>query len=411
MSSKNELGLYLYSRTLKEKEDTPIDEYRHGLFVDDQENEDIQEDYLFIKEDCYLFRELNDIKVYKSHSEHQANAESIFHVKVKVNDDNNNSKKFQISNPLFNKYLLYPYIRDINIIKNKLYYVINREHDDDRNGRKNYNEDIKENDDYSLNKNDIIKIEPMIYIVRELNDENKDKVNDIEFMNKNKNENQIFDTCTNPKTLDISNFCEHIVNDLKNIGSSTYEEKKKWIKDRLIHYQSDKVSNYKIKLLKCEKCKEKNIYPLEFKLPDDEKIHKLIEIEKPRNKNYMRLESLEQIGKDKNEEGNELLIKNIHIVELIEEGEKIYIGRRDDTDIKIDNNKVSKYHAVLIYHNGKVFIKNLSEKMETLVLIKTISQDLEIKDKKEIFLQAGRTLFEAKIMTEKEYEEIKAQNE
>lgn len=411
MSSKNELGLYLYSRTLKEKEDTPIDEYRHGLFVDDPENEDIQEDYLFIKEDCYLFRELNDIKVYKSHSEHQANAESIFHVKVKVNDDNNNSKKFQISNPLFNKYLLYPYIRDINIIKNKLYYVINREHDDDRNGRKNYNEDIKENDDYSLNKNDIIKIEPMIYIVRELNDENKDKVNDIEFMNKNKNENQIFDTCTNPKTLDISNFCEHIVNDLKNIGSSTYEEKKKWIKDRLIHYQSDKVSNYKIKLLKCEKCKEKNIYPLEFKLPDDEKIHKLIEIEKPRNKNYMRLESLEQIGKDKNEEGNELLIKNIHIVELIEEGEKIYIGRRDDTDIKIDNNKVSKYHAVLIYHNGKVFIKNLSEKMETLVLIKTISQDLEIKDKKEIFLQAGRTLFEAKIMTEKEYEEIKAQNE
>ena len=70
------------------------------------------------------------------------------------------------------------------------------------------------------------------------------------------------------------------------------------------------------------------------------------------------------------------------------------------------NTNVSSKHAVIIFLNGKVILKNISEKLNTSVLIKTIKEDLEIKEK-EIYLEAGRSFIEAKIMTKEEYEKIK----
>ena len=421
MDEKEKIGLYLYARTCPEKSGEPS---RHGIFSSSKN--DITEHY-FIQEDSYLFRENNNVKVYKSHSEHGMNAESIFRVKV----DNNH---FKISTPFLSR-LKPPFVKLINNLKNNLYYVMNSYSEDDNQKKNRNNNNNEENDDdYYLNENDIIKIGNMIYIVRKLfiksnannndNEKDKDKVYDIESLNKNKS--PIFDTCfmkkfdekiiselTNikePTSLNLPkeafNYCFHIIDDIKD--SENFETKKKLLAARINinETKNGNVTNFIIDLLKCEKCEETTyLYPLRFLLPNDEKLYELIEIKEPENTNYLILESLEEVAQNKNEIEN--LKKHIHVVKLTEEGQKFYIGRDNECDIKIwsKNLNVSSKHAVIIFLNGKVILKNMSKKMKTSVLIKTIKEDLEIK-KKKIYLEAGRSRFEAKIMTKKEYEKI-----
>ena len=423
MDEKGGIGLYLYVQTYKEKSGSSSNQGIFAFFEKEIESEDF-----FIQEGCYLFRENNNIKVYKSHSEHGMNAESIFRVKV----DNNH---FKISTPFLSR-LKPPFVKLINNLKNNLYYVMNSYSEDDKRINKN------ENDDYYLNENDIIKMGNMIYIVRKLfiksndnnndneRDKNKDKVYDIESLNKDKS--PIFDTCfmkkfdekiiselTNikePTSLNLPKeafyYCFHIINDIKD--SIEIEKKKKYFNGRVIitETKNKNVTNYIFDLFKCEKCKETtnltHLYPLRYMLPNDEKIYELIEIKEPENTNYLILESLEEIAQNEKKEVKENLKKYIHVVKLTEEGQKFYIGRGDKSDIKMDpkNTNVSSKHAVIIFLNGKVILKNISEKLNTSVLIKTIKEDLEIKEK-EIYLEAGRSFIEAKIMTKEEYEKIK----
>lgn len=423
MDEKEEIGLYLYAQTYKEKSGGSS---KHGIFAF-VENEIESEDF-FIQEGCYLFRENNNIKVYKSHSEHGMNAESIFRVKV----DNNH---FKISIPFLSR-LKPPFVKLINNLKNNLYYVMNSYPEDDNKKKKRFR---TENDDYYLNENDIIKIGNMIYIVRKLfiksnannndneRDKDKDKVYDIEYLNKDKS--PIFDTCfmkkfdekiiselTNikePTSLNLPkeafNYCFHIINYIKD--SITIEKKKKCFSERIsiTETKNKNVTNYIFDLFKCEECKETtHLYPLRYLLPNDEKLYELIEIKEPENTNYLILESLEEVAQNEKEKVKENLKKYIHVVKLTEEGQTFYIGRGDKSDIKLDsdNKKVSSKHAVIIFLNGKVILKNISEKLNTSVLIKTIKEDLEIKEK-EIYLEAGRSFIEAKIMTKEEYEKIK----
>lgn len=418
MDEKGEIGLYLHIQTYKEKSGSSSNQ---GFFAF-IENEIEREDF-FIQEGCYLFREINNIKVYKSHSEHGMNAESIFRVKY----DNNH---FKISTPYLSR-LKPPFVKLINNLKNNLYYVMNSYSEDDNRINK------KENDDYYLNENDIIKMGNMIYIVRKLfiksnvnnndteRDKDKDKVYDIESLNKDKS--PIFDTCfmkkfdekiiselTNikePTSFNLPkeafNYCFHIINNIKD--SRKIEEKKKGFNGRvsITETKNKNVTNYIFDLFNCDDCKEStHLYPLRYLLPNDEKLYELIEIKEPENSNYLILESLEQVAQNNKEKEN--LKKHIHVVKLTEEGQKFYIGRDEEFDIKLwsDNKLVSSKQAVIIFLNGKVILKNISKKMNTSVLIKTIKEDLEIKEK-EIYLEAGRSFIEAKIMSKKEYEEIK----
>ena len=111
----------------------------------------------------------------------------------------------------------------------------------------------------------------------------------------------------------------------------------------------------------------------------------MIEIERPNFKNYIILESLNQMKEDKN-------IKSIHIITL-EDQMKITLGRGFETDIRINDISVSRMHASLLFSNGQMKLRDLKSKFGTLTLIK---KDFEVINKK-INLQIGRTYLEAVI--------------
>lgn len=125
----------------------------------------------------------------------------------------------------------------------------------------------------------------------------------------------------------------------------------------------------------------------------NENIYDLIDIDRPRDKNYIILESLNQM-KDNNN------IKSIHVI-ILEEQNKIVMGRGHESDVRINDISVSRSHAILTFKNGKICIRDLKSKFGTLVLIK---KDLQIFEKKTIQLQIGRTYLETHSKNYKEYE-------
>jgi len=118
----------------------------------------------------------------------------------------------------------------------------------------------------------------------------------------------------------------------------------------------------------------------------------LIDIERPKDKNYIILESLNQMKENNN-------IKSIHVI-CLDEQNKIIMGRGHESDVRINDISVSRSHATLSFLNGKIKIRDLKSKFGTLVLIK---KDLPILEKK-IQLQIGRTYLETCSKSYKEYE-------
>jgi pSer/pThr/pTyr-binding forkhead associated (FHA) protein len=92
-------------------------------------------------------------------------------------------------------------------------------------------------------------------------------------------------------------------------------------------------------------------------------------------------------------------IKSIHVI-LLDETNKITMGRGHESDVRINDISVSRSHATLTFENGKIRIRDLKSKFGTLVLIK---KDLNILESK-IQLQIGRTYLEACSRNFKEYE-------
>jgi len=121
-------------------------------------------------------------------------------------------------------------------------------------------------------------------------------------------------------------------------------------------------------------------------------IYDLIDIERPKQKNYIILESLNQM-KDNNN------IKSIHVINLDEQS-KIIMGRGHESDVRINDISVSRSHAILTFLNGRIRIRDLKSKFGTLVLIK---KDLLILEKK-IQLQISRTYLETCSKSYKDYE-------
>ena len=119
----------------------------------------------------------------------------------------------------------------------------------------------------------------------------------------------------------------------------------------------------------------------------------------------MILESFEDRFADQ-----EMKNKSVHIVEL--NGDDINIGRNDNNDIILKDKVVSGKHAIIKYNKekGKYFIKNLSLHSGTIVLLHPEKNILEFKYNKDnpkpMFFQANKTLFEAGIMTLKEFKSL-----
>lgn len=106
----------------------------------------------------------------------------------------------------------------------------------------------------------------------------------------------------------------------------------------------------------------------------------MIDFEKPEDKNYMILESLNQM-----KDGNNY--KSIHIVNLEPEN-KIVLGNGYGADMRINDISVSRLHGTIYLDpiSNKILLKGLGSKFGTLVLIK---QEFPIT--KKVSLQIGRS--------------------
>ena len=161
------------------------------------------------------------------------------------------------------------------------------------------------------------------------------------------------------------------------------------------------IYSYKCENFNCEVCQDP--YPLKFKVcfekgeglnktEQNEKTFCLIDgLDQPENVNYMILESLTNVKKDKlNKIKN---IKNIFIVKLNER--EVSIGRSDINDIIDTDSSISRINAVLKYDKniGKVSIINKG-RYGVSILIK---KNVKLEKGQKIYFQVGKTYIKAEV--------------
>ena len=372
-----------------------------------------KEDKTIIKESQFVVRDKNN--KYMSKKQH-----------ADINFRNGDDIIFLIDKVTNNTYMLVNIVRkklkmtqyNFNNIDNKLWYVIKKEGCEDQS---------KSNEEYYLQKYDIIKLGRVKYIVKDICIINEGEGNpalpfgyNISNLNSNKGPifNIVFELENDKDYIDINEkstpsnnnktkcyICNNYHKVLSNTNSETDDGENFLIKicncdNKYYHYKCLKAyvqnsieSNTKdydysieIKNFGCEKCSVQ--FPSHFKLPKVDKKYDLFDIQVP-DCDYMILESL-----DYKKEAN--YYKSIHVIKLSKE--IISIGRDNESDIVFKDISISRDHAVLKYEKekGKVFIQNRSKKFGTSVLIK---EPFKVLDKK-IFLQVGRTYIECYLSRE-----------
>lgn len=345
-----------------------------------------------IEESTYIILKMgtNVLRAEKqSDIEAKENEKFLFRVKKEENFD------YLLENPSVFNYSEY----NTESLNNKLWYTINSENlEPNNNSKKN----MFINEDYYLSENDIMKFGNIKYIVKQikLNKDNEIKEKkdiNIDFypsfhtyyFTESKDEKDRIIKCEICKGS-ICNEDNPIIK-FCSCNYLHYECLKKNIESNMYNINNDKVENYYFTNLKCKTCDF--IFPLRFKL--SEKKYELIKIDTPVNGDYIILESIEKkifYG----------YTKLIHVIKL--ETEQIKIGRnKNKNDMIICDPSVSKEHALLIYKNEKILIKNLSKKFGTSVFVKNA---INIEDKL-IQIQTGKIMFETKKMKYKEFNEFK----
>lgn len=383
------LGLYLNLKTFNTD--------KKGLFSLAPDR--IKTNLYFIEKKTFFFRnEYNNINTYEQHGENLNSEESL--ISVGIGND------FKVTSPFYMKSLYQPTEHNFNLIMNKMWYVVNKNVDTNEIINKS------ENEDYYILPGDIIKLGTIIYIFSEIFLKNgggevgggNEEKNIYDIRSLNKNKGMIFDICSQPKIINKTNYCGHIYFDLKEgKNSKKFEEIKNHLNIQKI--RNGKVTKYECTLYECQQCKK--FYPLRFKLSENSEVIDFIEIDKPQDRNYIILESVEKwLDRDKTDMP---VIKFFYVITLTGEDEEITIGRKkNDNDIETPDEEmtISRNQAVLKYikNKGKFLLKNKSDTSYTLVLIK--NSDILISDKKEIYLQLGTTLIEAKVIKKKEFNEI-----
>lgn len=83
------------------------------------------------------------------------------------------------------------------------------------------------------------------------------------------------------------------------------------------------------------------------------------------------------------------------IEEQIINSKRIHIGRHSDNDIRIKSDKVSRQHAILIYHENEFFIRDMNSKNGTYVQKKRIDME-QIEDGSIIDIGEYSLIFKAK---------------
>jgi hypothetical protein len=119
---------------------------------------------------------------------------------------------------------------------------------------------------------------------------------------------------------------------------------------------SPNFSSYYWKAFECEICKK--AYPLVIR--SEGKTYNLVDYERPEG-DYLVLESL-------NQEKNTSRI--IHIIRPNEKKDSFKLGRGHESDLRINDISVSRFHAVIKLKDGKFQLEDNLSKFGTLVLVK-----------------------------------------
>lgn len=136
---------------------------------------------------------------------------------------------------------------------------------------------------------------------------------------------------------------------------------------------------YTLKQIECELCKA----VLPDALKHDNEIYDIWDFIKPSFKNYMILETCS----DQNLQTN----KTIYILNF-DEKSSLRLGRSNDSDVKISDISVSRYHCIFkIWENGEISILDNKSKFGSLILLN--HPYMPIYYKPNLALQIGRSTF------------------
>ena len=316
-------------------------------------------------------------------------------------------KYFQLeNNPIENMKLSED---NINRLNYEIWYVINN------------NNNI--NEQYYLNKNDIIRFGNFKFVLKKININNYNGCPQTEELNYNIKEinkeklgtiiTTIKEKVTRPTTKKECCICNSSSNSDDNPllkicdcddNYKHYNCIKEDINDKLRKKNKNKTSfNYFLKSF-CIECKKE--LPLEFKIGD--RNYTLFKAEKPPDsEEYLLFESLSYLNKFNENE------KSIHLVKLTGDDNIINVtigrdGHNKNNDIKIEESSVSREHAIIEYNKNEktLLLKNISKSSDSLILIHNV---LEINEKK-INLQVGNTSVEANLVYGEIFKENKDNN-
>ena len=344
--------------------------------------------------------------------------------------NNNQNDIFILMNPLPKNLKL----NEINYdyINNKIWYVLKTITENEGNQNS-----IKEcNEDYYLQENDLIKLGKVKYAVQKiklLKDSNNSSgaepaiaVSEIKYnisdLNKNLgavfqfdyivknfsnyidinekgstkegNQSIICEDCKNYKSNETDDGENPLISFCKCQKPKHFKCLKRRLKDYMeIVNEEDKkvyVESMVFKNFECNECGMQ--YPVKFKLEGIDKIFYLVDINEPKNCDFMILESIDY-------KQYEQYYKSIHIIKFLKE--TITVGRESYNDVVDKDISISRNHALLKLKNDKIYIENVSKKFGTQVLVRKPIQILD----KAIYLQIGRTYVEARLINKKEYDE------
>ena len=172
-------------------------------------------------------------------------------------------------------------------------------------------------------------------------------------------------------------------------------ERKVKIKENL----SKTVTSYTWEDFGCEVCKKP--YPSKFKYKETN--YNLFQyLIPPKETNYIIFESLPYISipdaKDKNSPKNNK--KNIHVVKLT--GEDVKIGRNETNDLIDSEPTVSRFHGILKFNKENGFVTIINK--GTFGILVLIKNNLKIEIGQTKYIQVGKTYIKAEVSQDEEKE-------
>lgn len=270
---------------------------------------------------------------------------------------------------------------------------------------------------YELNEGDIIKIgrfkikvRKIHLIEKQLNEENNDKKDksenskiniekNNEYKNsKNKASNNTINNINNIKKESEEKQCRICFSNSEDIsplispcsctGSSKYIHLiclQKWLQSKIkLDYKEvnqNLISAYRYKPAQCEICKE---YMPDF-IKKNMNLYEICDYHSSSNDNESYF-ILETIGSVKN---HEKFIYDV-IIKSEEPTSTISIGRYNDNDIRLIDNTISRIHSILTVNNNKLYIKDMSSKFGTGILLQ--NTNFPFINEKPISFQFGRSI-------------------